>query len=206
MPDTFDNSELDIQMKALYGIESNVPASNPELGKTYYRLTCGDGNGYGFYQDGEHILNARKISIERVGATGSKGHNSSEFIPSKIILAESGDIYFEARGGDIIMKGNNIIMMANGSENDEGHIIMGANNRVFLEGKDMNIQTTSGSIKMAAQTNVTIGGGGFTYITGGKIDISEGGNIGKVVSFVTNVMYSPVKAIEEFLNGFFREA
>ena len=33
MPETFDNSELDIQMKALYGIESNVPASNPELGK-----------------------------------------------------------------------------------------------------------------------------------------------------------------------------
>lgn len=206
MPDNFDNSELDVQMKALYGIESNVPADNPELGKTYYRLTCGDGNGYGFYENGEHVLKARRVSIEKVGANTEKAHNSSDFCPAKIILAESGDIYFEARGGDIIMKGNNIIMQANGSENDEGHIIMGANNRVFLEGKDMNIQTTSGSIKMAAETNVTIGGGAFTYITGGKIDISEGGNLGKIVSFVTNVMYSPVQAIEEFLNGFFKEA
>ena len=109
MPETFDNSELDIQMKALYGIESNVPASNPELGKLITDLPVVMEMDMDSIKMENIYLMQEKISIERVGATGSKGHNSSEFIPSKIILAESGDIYFEARGGDIIMKGNNII-------------------------------------------------------------------------------------------------
>lgn len=190
----------------LYKVESGVKADSPDLGECYYKVTCGDNSGFAYYEDGEHILNARKISIEKVGTDAQsvgKGHNDTQtFAPAKIILAESGDIYFEARGGDIIMKGNNILMVANGSENDEGHILLSATNRLIAEGSDVDMQSFSGSFKITAKTGLSIKGGN-TLIGGSSIDIQEGLTSSPtefVSSILTGDLFSPTKFLKIFTN------
>ena len=136
---------LNSKVKEFYRVDSGEPSTeNKDLGRSYYKLTCGDANMFGFYEDGSYVLHARKCSIEKVGTDVNavqKAHNDTEtFAPSKIILAESGDIYLEAKGGDIIMKGNNIIMRADGSEDKEGHVFINANNTVAIEGANIDVQ------------------------------------------------------------------
>lgn len=190
----------------LYRVESGVKADSPDLGECYYKVTCGDTSGFAFYQDGEHILNARKVSIEKVGtdvAEVGKRHNDTKtFAPSKIILAESGDIYFEARGGDIIMKGNNIIMQANGSENDEGHVFISATNRLIAEGSNVDMRAFSGSFKITSKTGLAVKGG-TTLIGGSSIDIQEGLGISPtafVSSIITGKIFSPAEFLKIFQN------
>jgi hypothetical protein len=193
-------SNIHVETHELYKVESGTPPLNPELGECYYKLTCGDLNGFAFYKEGEHILHARKISIEKVGTKVEKSHNDSKtFLPTKIILAESGDIYFEAKGGDIIMKGNNIIMQANGSENDEGHIILKANNTIVAEGKNIDINAMSGSFKVDAKTGVAIRGGS-TVISGSSVDIQEG--LGITVDLVSSILTGNLFKPDKFLNIF----
>ena len=202
------NKNLGGHTHELYSIESGVPSvENPNLGECYYRLICGDTNGFGFYEEGEHVLHVRKVSIERVGTEVHKSHNDQEtFFPSKVILAESGDIFFEARGGDIIMRGNNIIMNANGSEQKEGHVIINANNRLILEGKDVDIQALSGSFKVDAKTGVAIRGGS-TVISGSSVDIQEGLGVTAdlVSSIITGNLFKPDKFLKIFQNFFLGE-
>lgn len=186
-----------------YRIEAGVPSSNKDLGECYYKLTCGDADGFGFYEDGSHMLRARRVSIEKVGSDVSatqKSHNDVDtFSPSKVILAESGDIFFEAKGGDIILKGNNIILRADGSEKKEGHIFMTANNTIGVLGSRIDIKS-QGSFKVDAKTGLSIRGGS-TLIGGVSVDIKEGvtPQIGsQIASLLSGGLFDPQKFLEIF--------
>lgn len=197
---------LNSKVKEFYRVDSGEPSTeNKDLGRSYYKLTCGDSNMFGFYENGEYILHARKCSIEKVGtdvAAVQKSHNDTEtFAPSKIILAESGDIYLEAKGGDIIMKGNNIIMRADGSEDKEGHVFINANNTVAIEGANIDVQAM-GSFKVEAKTGLALRGGS-TLIAGTTVDISEGLGFSPgdfVSSIITGDLFSPQKFLQIFNN------
>jgi len=190
-----------------YRIEAGTPSSNKDLGKCYYKLTCGDTDGLGFYEDGSYVLHAKKCSIEKVGTdvnATQKSHNDPEtFAPAKIILAESGDIYMEAKGGDIITKGNNIIMRADGSEDKEGHVIINGNNAVIIEGTKVDVRALD-SFKVDAKTGLALRGGNI-LISGTSLDLTEGMgfSIGDFVSTVlSGDLFSPqnfLKIFENFL-------
>tara|TARA_X000000950_G_scaffold289231_1_gene411048 strand:+ start:647 stop:1285 length:639 start_codon:yes stop_codon:yes gene_type:complete len=187
-----------------YTINSGVESDNPDLGKTYYRLNCGNGDGYGFYENGEYILNASKVSIERVGLESDKDiGDTNTFCPSKIILAEAGDIYFEALGGDIIMKGNNIYMQANGSEDDEGHILMTANNRFLASSKDVTINATD-SVGINADNSCVVSGKILCNINGGLCSITDRHQFsfaaGVTNALITGDIFSPTKLLDIFKN------
>lgn len=186
-----------------YSIHAGQEAESPDLGIAYYRLSCGNGDGYGFYEDGEYIINASKVSIERVGAESDKSINDTDtFCPSKIILAEAGDIYFEAMGGDIILKGNNIYMQANGSERNEGHFIVNANNRIAFLGKDVSA-TASDSVNIHADNSCAISGRMITNINGGLCTIADRNQFSfasGVKSFLTGDIFSPSKILDLFSN------
>ncbi len=187
-----------------YTLDSGVECDNPDLGKSYYRLNCGNGDGFGFYENGEYIIHASKCSIERVGIDADKDINDSEtFCPSKIILAEAGDIYFEAVGGDIILKGNNVYIQANGSEDDEGHILLNANNRFLAAGKDVTVNATD-SIEIKADNSVVVSGRMLTNINGGLCTIADRHQF-SFAAGVTNLLisgdiFNPLKLLDVFEN------
>lgn len=190
-----------------YTINSGVESDNAEYGKTYYRLSCGNGDGYGFYENGEYVLEASKVSIERVGSESDKvlanGKEPANFCPSKIILAEAGDIFFEATGGDIILKGNNIYMQANGSEEAEGHILMNANNRFYVSSNDVTINATD-SIGITADNACVVSGKILTNINGGLCTIADRHQFsfaaGVTDLLVSGDIFDPVKILDVFKN------
>lgn len=201
-----DNTVANFVSKStnFYSIDAGVQSEVSDLGLTYYRLTCGNGDGYGFYQNGEYVINASKVSIERVGSESDKSVNDQDtFCPSKIILAEAGDIYFEAVGGDIILKGNNIYMHANGSEGEkEGHVIINANQRFAAVGKDVSI-TASDSVSIHADNSCAISGRMLTNINGGLCTIADRNQFSfasGVQSFLTGDIFSPSKILDIFSN------
>jgi len=193
--------------KDQYRIDSGIESDSPDLGRIYYRLSCGNGDGYGFYEDGEYILEASKVSIERVGSESDKvladGQEPANFCPSKIILAEAGDIFFEATGGDIILKGNNIYMQANGSEQAEGHILMNANNRVHVSSRDVTINA-SDSVGITADNSCVMSGKMLANINGGLCTISDRHQFsfasGVTDLLVSGDIFDPVKILDVFKN------
>tara|TARA_S200002703_G_scaffold67306_1_gene58551 strand:- start:653 stop:1282 length:630 start_codon:yes stop_codon:yes gene_type:complete len=155
-----------------YTIDSGVDSTNNDLGRTYYRLTCGNGDGYGFYENGQFILNASDVSIEKVGKTNDKS-STEDFTPAKIILAENGDIYFEARNGDVIIKGNNIIMSANGPSEKEGHVLISANETFSVDANATSIIAQENGI-LGAKDTLTIAGSLGTNISSSLCTINDG--------------------------------
>jgi len=155
-----------------YTIDSGVDSTNNDLGRTYYRLTCGNGDGYGFYENGQFIVKASDVSIEKVGSNNSKS-SVDDFTPAKIILAENGDIYFEARNGDVIIKGNNIIMTANGSGDDEGHVLISANETFAVDANSTSIIAQENGI-LGAKDTLTIAGSLGTNISGSLCTMNDG--------------------------------
>ena len=187
-----------------YKIDSGVKSNDKDLGRTYYRLTCGNGDGYGFYENGNFIMEASNVSIEKCGGENPKAHNDVDtFSPAKIILAEKGDIVFTALGGDIIMQGNNIIMYANGSEEGEGSVVINANNYLNAEAKEVHILATSNA-RLAAYNAVVVGGKVSTNINGGMVSMAEQSQFQSDVlqSVLTGDIFTPAKFLQLF-QGFF---
>lgn len=161
-----------VDNKDYFTIDSGVDSTNNELGRSYYRLTCGNGDGYGFYENGQFILNARDVSIEKVGTNSSKS-DVDDFTPAKIILAENGDIYFEARNGDVIIKGNNIIMSANGPSEKEGHVLISANETFAVDANATSIIAQENGM-LGAKDTLTIAGTLGTNISGSLCTMNDG--------------------------------
>lgn len=193
------DANFTVKKTNFYSIDSGVKSANEDLGRTYYRLNCGNGDGFGFYENGEFIVHANKVSIERVGAGNQEKqvNDVKTFSPSKIILAEKGDIFLQALGGDVILQGNNILMNANGSEQEEGHIILTATNHIVSEGKDVSIIATQNA-RVAAYNNVTVGGKVTTNINGGFVSMAEQHQFDLIGSIITGGLFSP----NTFLNTF----
>lgn len=188
------------KLRDFYKIDSGVQTDNKDLGRTYYRLTCGNGDGYGFYEDGHFVMEASNVSIEKCGIDNPKAHNDTEtFSPAKIILAEKGDIVFTALGGDIIMQGNNIIMYANGSEESEGSVVINANNYLVAEAKEVQILATANA-RLAAYNAVVVGGKISTNINGGMCSMAEQSQFQSDVlqSVLTGDIFSPSKFLQLF--------
>ena len=183
-----------------YKIDSGVKSPNKDLGRTYYRLTCGNGDGYGYYEKGHFIMEASNVSIEKCGRDNPKSHNDvNTFSPAKIILAEKGDIVFQALGGDVILQGNNVMIYANGSEEGEGSVVINANNHFNAEGKEVHILATSNA-RFAAYNSVVVGGKVSTNINGGMVSMTEQSQISSDVlqSVLTGDIFSPAKFLSIF--------
>lgn len=199
---TDNNSKPNFVSKAteFYKIDSGAKSYNKDLGRTYYRLTCGNGDGYGFYENGNYIIEASNVSIEKCGRDNPKSHNDVDtFSPAKIILAEKGDIVFQALGGDIIMQGNNVMIYANGSEEGEGSVVINANNHINAEGKEVHILATSNA-RFAAYNSVVVGGKVSTNINGGMCSMAEQSQFQSDVlqNVLTGDIFSPAKFLQIF--------
>ena len=194
-------ANFDNDIKTLYRIDSGSLSSNPELGRRFYTLTCGNSDGFGFYENGVHKMVASNFSIEVVGSNNKKTplDGSDVYSPAKIIFAENGDIVLEAIAGDLILKGNNVYIKADGSEQGEGRIEINANDDLICEGKDISIVGTSNA-RFAAYGDVVVGGKVSTNINGGMTSIAEQSSFDFLGSIITGDIFSPSKFLDTFKN------
>ena len=123
----------------------------PIHGKTDYAMFTNKGQGFGFFEDGDHVVVCDKTSYESVGnemPANNDGGNPMNL--AKWICAKNGDIKIEAPNGTIHLEARNIHIKAIGCEGDassNGNIILKASNEIELNSKDsLKIKTSSASI------------------------------------------------------------
>lgn len=183
-----------------FRVDSGSNSSEKELGKRYYVVTCGDSNGFGFYEKGVHKMVASNFSIEVVGSNSKKGPNEPDvFCPAKLIEAINGDIYLHAMSGDLILQGNNVYIRADGDSNEDGKVEILANNNIAVEGKDVTMLGTT-NVRVASYGDAVFGGKISTNINGGLSSFSENSQFSFLESIITGDIFSPSKFLDTFKN------
>lgn len=110
--------------------------SIPVHGKTDYGVFTNKGQGFGFFEDGDHVVVCDKTSYESVGnnmPSNNDGDNPLNL--AKWIHAKNGDIKIEAPNGTIHLEARNIHISAIGGD-PHGNIIIKAKNEVQINSKD----------------------------------------------------------------------
>ena len=186
------------QIYDYFRVDSGSKSTNNDLGKRYYTITCGNGDGFGYYENGVHKIRASNFSIETVGEINEKNPGDDTFSPAKIIQAINGDIYIHAMAGDLILQGNNVYIRADGDSNIEGKVEINANNNIDIEGKDVTVLGTSNA-RLASYGDVVVGGKLGTNINGALTSMSDNSSmLSDFGAFIAGDIFSPSQFLETF--------
>lgn len=173
------SGDFDIDKRRHYKVEAG---QNSPYGKVSYRVLTNSGSGHGWYQNGvseDHQLAATGRSVEALGENLKKSKTSGQdpINPAKLIHAKHGDIVFDAMDGDIIIKGDNVIIEANGIRNTgDGDIQMYANKAVNIEGSD--IRVNGANIRITAKKDFSLVGKVYGEIIGGTTNVTAASDFG----------------------------
>jgi len=126
-PNDKKNLERDVRLR--YSVQSGQSTIH---GDTNYQVITQEAQSFGFYQStgqgasegggpgtGKHVLSTPGLSMEVLGSglkVRDEGDNSQ--LPAKIIKCKRGDIQLEAENGNIILKGKNVFIDADGGGQD----------------------------------------------------------------------------------------
>ena len=126
--------EPNVEINDYYRVVSGT--SVPVHGKSDYAMFTNKGQGFGFFEDGDHVVVCDKTSYESVGnEMPSNNDGSNPLNLAKWIQAKNGDIKIEAPNGTIHLEAKNIHISAVGGDPD-GNIIIKAKNQVEVSSKD----------------------------------------------------------------------
>ena len=151
-------------------------------GQVAYRVITNSGNGHGWYYNGkseDHQLSATGRSVECLGDNlqKSKTADSDPIQPAKLISAKHGDIVLDAMDGDIILKGDNIIIEANGIRNDnDGDIMLKANKAIAIDASDVKIDASN--VRIVAIKDFSIVAKCYGDIVAGFLNVTQASDFG----------------------------
>jgi hypothetical protein len=172
-------ADFDISDARNYRQEAGM---NSPYGKVSYRVLTNQDAGFGFYQNGsveDHHMAASGYSHESVGLrlSKSKTGKSDPILPAKAIVAKHGDIILDARDGDIILKGDNILMQANGTlDTEDGDIQMFANKGIVLDAPDIKIR--GDNVRIMGMKDLTLLGKVYGEFIGGVVGATSAADFG----------------------------
>jgi len=195
MPNS-QSGDFDIDTRRHFRFEGG---QNSPYGKVSYRVLTNLGAGHGWYQNGtseDHQMVATGRSVESLGhkVKKSKTNESDPLLPAKLIRAKHGDIILEAVDGDIILKGDNIIMYADGIRNTgDGDIQMYANKAVSIEGSD--VRVSSANLRLIGKKDFSLIGKVYGNITAGVLNASASSDFG------ASTLLGKMKGIAESLGA-----
>lgn len=156
---------------------------NTPYGRLNYRVITKAGGAYGFYDNGESgediQVGVTGKSVEVVGTKLKKSNTPLEdaLFPAKIVVAKNGDIVFDAKQGNIILKGDNILIEANGIRKDgDGDVLIKANKGIRVDGPDIRIDGTN--LRIMAQKEFTIVGKVYGEVIAGTLVLTSGSDFG----------------------------
>lgn len=185
-----DQPRLDVEIHKNYKIFGGV--SDSFLGKTveWGVVTNGgpesDVNSTFLCNDGDRIETTAKTSTEVTGV-GKVGTRCQQGEPSKIIIAQSGDIVLDAKNGDIIIKGKNIRIVA---EDGSGEFTLRSGKIIEINAPVSNIKGTN--VNVTATSKVTQlgqfveGVAGIQNSSSTMTDAAKGSFIGKALSAISS--------------------
>ncbi len=152
-------------------------------GRLTYRVLTKGGAAFGFYDNGESGEDAQMgITGKSVEVVGTKLKKSNTFTsdpvnPAKIIVAQNGDIVLDAKQGNIILKGDNILIEANGVRKDnDGDVLIKANKGIKTDAPDIRIDGTN--IRIMAKKEFTMVGKIYGEILAGTLVLASGSDFG----------------------------
>lgn len=126
--------EPNVEITDYYRVVSGT--SIPVHGKSDYAVFTNKGQGFGFFEDGDHVVVCDKTSYESVGnEMPSNNDGSNPLNLAKWIHAKNGDIKIEAPNGTIHLEAKNIHISAVGGD-PHGNIIIKAKNQIEVSSKD----------------------------------------------------------------------
>ena len=130
-PNDKKNLERDVRLR--YSVQSGQSTIH---GDTNYQVITQEAQSFGFYQStgqgasegggpgtGKHVLSTPGMSMEVLGS-GLKVRDAGDIsqLPAKIIKAKKGDMIFECENGNIILRGKNVFIDADGG-GQEGQFV-----------------------------------------------------------------------------------
>ena len=136
-----DGKELERSSGKRYATQSGQSSIH---GRALWEIQSQESQTMGFYASngqggagngastGKHVLFTPGSSLEHLGQNiKAKGISDGDYNPAKVIICEHGDIHFEAKDGDIFLKGKNIHIFADGG-GEKGNIDIKANKNLNL--------------------------------------------------------------------------
>lgn len=185
--------DFDIDDKRHYRVEGG---QDSPYGKVSYRVLTNLGAGHGWYQNGtseDHQMVATGRSVEALGENLKKVKTDVQdpLNCAKIIRAKHGDIVIDALDGDIILKGDNIIIEANGTrDNNDGDVLIQANKQMTLTAPDLRIEGTQ--LKLLASKDFSLVGKAYGEVIGGVLNIVQASDFGTstLIGKITNIATS----------------
>ena len=188
--------DLDFESKKNYRIDAG---QDTPYGRLSYRVLTKNGNSYGFYDNGESGEDIQETtsgkSVEAVGNKIKKSKTALEdpLVPAKVINAKHGDIILNAEDGNIILKGDNILIEANGTRDDgDGDILIKANKGIRLDAPDLRLDTDQ--LRMMAKKDFTLVGKAYGEIIAGFLTVGSAADFGgssllnKITSIAKNFL------------------
>ena len=185
--------DFDIDDKRHYRVEGG---QDSPYGKVSYRVLTNLGSGHGWYQNGvseDHQLVATGRSVEALGENIKKVKTDVQdpLNCAKLIQAKHGDIVIDALDGDIILKGDNIIIEANGTrDNNDGDVLIQANKQMTLTAPDIRVEGTQ--LKLLASKDFSLVGKAYGEVIGGVLNIVQASDFGtsSLIGKITNIATS----------------
>ena len=161
-PNDKKNLERDVRLR--YSVQSGQSTIH---GDTNYQVITQEAQSFGFYQStgqgasegggpgtGKHVLSTPGMSMEVLGSglkVRDEGDNSQ--LPAKIIKCKRGDIQLEAENGNIILKGKNVFIDADGGGQD-GQFTVKAERIVDIGAPDIRVQGEKVTVKSSKDMTV----------------------------------------------------
>lgn len=156
-------------------------------GMTLYEVQTQEAQSFGFYSgtgqggdpngpgEGRAVLDTPGMSYEVLGAgLKAKGNTNENFNPAKYVLCKHGDICLEALDGDIILRGKNVRVFAEGG-GDDGDFTVNANKVVSVKGMDVRLQ--SEKLSLSASNTLNAVSKGFLEMQGAFVNVANSGDL-----------------------------
>jgi len=100
--------------------------------------------------------------------------DSEESIPGVFIDAASGDLILNAENGRIRIIAENIELIATGSGGENGNILLDANEKIIIDGKQGVTVTSETSCRIFSENTVEAVGNSILNLYGGLLDCADG--------------------------------
>jgi hypothetical protein len=171
-----------------FQVSSGIP--DPDGKVIDYSIVTDYGQGFTYTQEGNKWDITNNVSYELAGCDTKSPVPPGK--PAKIIRTTSGDIHIEALSGDIVLKANNIRIIAS---DGSGEVTIQSGKNITIKGPVANIDSTN--VSVSAKNNIGLGGGSVE--TFGKMSSSQLKGTDVILEPINSFLSGAYKWIKQFI-------
>ena len=192
-----NDRDFDLDIKNHYRVEAG---QDSPYGSVSYRVITNGGSGFGFHEDGVNRENLQCAvtgrSTEVLGTDIERKRDAAQdpVIPAKFIKCVNGDFIIDCDTGDILLKADNIKLLAKGtSDTNDGDIQIKANKNILLDSPDIRI--VGSNLRLTARKDFTISAKVTGGIVAGLLNMSSSAD------FAASLLLGKINALKDALKA-----